>query len=96
MAAEAACCTEDRSLNDDALRTMRLGDRMECELLDDGKQTGEWVPVQIREIVRDHKSGRAISARVRVNRDGKRDKFVWVQARYLRRPSVAASPVPSL
>jgi hypothetical protein len=62
---------------------MNVGDQMECALLKDGKRTGQYITVEIREITRHWQTGEPLSVRVRARERGK-DRFVWVQAGMLR------------
>ncbi len=66
---------------------MTVGQAVEVRLLDDeGKPTGEWAPVIIKQLKRDHQTQEILSARVSAGK-GKNARHIWVQAEYLREPT---------
>jgi len=67
---------------------MTVGQVVEVCLLDDGgKPTGEWAPVTIKQIKRDHQTQSILSVRVSAG-NGKNARHLWVQAEYLREPDI--------
>lgn len=58
---------------------MKVGDKMECALLKDGKPIGRTIPVEVREITSHWQTGDPVSVRVKFTRKG-REGYVWVQA----------------
>lgn len=71
---------------------MKVGDQMECALLLNGKKTGAYIPVVIREISRHWQTGEPQSCRVAFRGKGG-NRYIWVQVQMLR--AIKARPETS-